>query len=218
MKKVLLFAGLLSLATTGICQSNSIVFLKSDDPTWLFGPKYVTSLSNEEYVTSVLEYANSHKFIDQLDTIHILEYDQLKKVTSKSTLEGYLPIESSSVFFREKDGELVGVVTNPGLGDLLGAAPYTISEGTREFVYKDNELIYYCHDYTNSSRMGSCGTIHMQLRGYFQADSLYTQESLQGNWNCYWDNINGEAALDQAEFWLETYETWKRKQSATDRP
>lgn len=172
-------------------------------------------LSKDPYVQEIRGFIEEHSYVDQVD-FAVIEYQELKKLVPK-TMQGYI-WEPMYVVFRMKDGQLVGAAsgidTKEKKGSLMllpGATePYTASPKQYSFFFRDGALVYSTMNYTNATRMGSCGTIHIEHVAYFKDETFYKGDIGQ-QWDCYREELDPNTMLDQSEFMVYLFELWSRE-------
>lgn len=172
-------------------------------------------LSNDPYVKEITRFIEEHSYAGQVD-FAVIEYNELKKLVPK-TMQGYI-WEPMYVVFRMKDGQLVGAANGidtkekKGSDMLLPGAtkPYTASPMQYSFFFRDNALVYSTMNYTNATRMGSCGTIHIEHVAYFKDETFY-KGSIGQQWDCYGDQIDPNEMLDQSEFMMYLFALWSQQ-------
>ncbi len=172
-------------------------------------------LSEDPYVQEIKRFIEEHSYVDQVD-IAVIEYPELKKLVPKS-MQGYI-WEPMYVVFRMKDGQPVGAASGidtkekKGSQMLLPGAtePYTASPKQYSFFFRDAELVYSTMRYTNATRMGSCGTIHIEHVAYFKDETFY-KGSIGQQLDCYGEELDPNTLLDQSEFMVYLFELWSEE-------
>ena len=167
--------------------------------------RMTSKLPKDKYVDAINQVY--WDLLDQESTVQtVYKYRSLKKVVPE-TQENYIRTRPTIFVMRGEDDHWLFQIEpesafKPGSVSLPGFAAYTASTPVLTFFCKGNELLYFELNYTNSTRMGSCGTVSIQYRAYFKEEALYQKEVIQEPFDCYGDKVNEEEIQDDFEFWL----------------
>lgn len=148
-------------------------------PGIIFGQS--TFESKQENVYDSLPIENIQSLVDSIRLDRNLEILSIDSVSFSSKFP-----EDTVLFnvdIHQKGNEIVRISLS-SCGTQI-SAPYGIGHSRIHYFLDKNQLIFVEEKYTDRSRMGSCGTLSIENRLYYQEGSLLKAFIIESPFTCY---------------------------------
>ncbi len=148
-------------------------------------------LNAQKQDSKIIEITNSVRSIDKDTSLSIIKFEKLNGLISGDSSINILLKSILSIECYYKDGKIKIIKTASDYSSPLSPA----SGHLTSYYFKEKDLIYVFESYSNSSRMGSCGTIKIKNHLYFANGILLKKAAEESPFNCYNLSIHPEIYL-----------------------